>query len=150
QITLPGQFSLDPILEQGRGLIRLVTLSPELPGVLEVIRRCVERGIVVGLGHTYGDEAVYEAARKAGASHCTHTYNNRRTFPESPLGGRAFNLDDLAVADDEVTCELICDGAHVKPVWVKTIYRTKGCRKLCLITDSFIAGRRGAEGEVFQ
>ena len=59
-------------------------------------------------------------------------------------------MDDLAVADDGVTCELICDGAHVKPVWVKTIYRTKGCDKLCLITDSFLAGRRDAEGETFQ
>lgn len=150
QITIPERFSIEPILDQGRDLVKLITLSPELPGIIPVIRDCVSRGIVVGMGHTVGDEAVYQNARQAGASHCTHTYNNRRTFPDSHLGGRSFNLDDLAVADDDVTCELICDGAHVKPVWVKTIYRTKGCEKLCLITDSFLAGRRSAEGESFQ
>jgi N-acetylglucosamine-6-phosphate deacetylase len=150
QITTPREFSLQPVLNEGRDLVRIVSLSPELPGCDEVIRDCVQRGIVVGLCHTLGGEDVYLAARRAGATHITHTYNNRRTFPDSPFGGRAFNLDDLGVVDDEVTCELICDGTHVKPVWIKTIYRTKGPDRICLITDSFSAGRRSAEGETFQ
>ncbi|MBM3803490.1 MAG: N-acetylglucosamine-6-phosphate deacetylase [Acidimicrobiia bacterium] len=150
QIATPREFSLQPILNEGSDLVRIVSLSPELPGCEEVIRDCVQRGIVVGLCHTLGGEDIYLVARRAGATHITHTYNNRRTFPDSPLGGRAFNLDDLGVADDDVTCELICDGTHVKPVWIKTIYRTKGPDKICLITDSFSAGRRSAEGETFQ
>lgn len=150
QITTPADFSVQSILDAGRDLIRIMSLSPELPGISEVIQDCVRRGITVGICHTYGGAEAYQAAREAGATHITHTYNNRRTFPDSPLGGRAFNLDDLGVVDDAVSCELICDGVHVKPVWIKTIYRTKGPDRISLITDSFIAGRRSGEGEVFQ
>lgn len=150
QITTPQQFSLKPTLDEGRDLIWIVSLSPELPGCDEVIQNCVQRGIVVGLCHTLAGEEVYRAARRAGATHITHTYNNHRTFPDSPFGGRAFNLDDLGVVNDEVSCELICDGIHVKLVWIKTIYRTKGPDRICLVTDSFSAGRRSAEGETFQ
>jgi len=150
QITTPTQFCIKSILDAGSDLIRLVTLSPELPATTAVIQDCVSRNIVVAMGHSYAGMEEYQAGRVAGATHCAHTYNNRRTFPDSPMGGRGFTLDDLAVADDEVTCELICDGTHVKPVWIKTIYRTKGADGICLITDSFLAGRRSAEGEIFQ
>jgi len=150
QITTPERFSIQTILECGADLVRIVSLSPELPGAKAVIQDCVRRGIVVGLCHTVAGEEVYRGARQAGATHITHTYNNRRNFPDSPFGGRAFNLDDLGVADDPVTCELICDGVHVKPVWIKTIYRTKGPDRISLITDSFSAGRRSAEGDKFQ
>ncbi len=150
QIAEPSSFSMTEILDAGRDLIRIMMVAPELPGACDVIAGLRQRGIVAAVGHTLGDADVYAAARKAGATHCTHTYNNRRTFPDSPSGGRGFNLDDLAVADDAVSCELICDGVHVKPVWVKTIYRTKGAGGISLITDSFLCGQRGAEGSVFQ
>lgn len=150
QITSPDRFSMAGILDQGADLIRIMMVAPELPGAMPVIADLRARGIVAALGHTFGDQTIYEEARRAGATHCTHTYNNRRTFPESPSGGRAFNLDDLAVADDDVTCELIADGVHVKPVWMKTIYRTKGAAKLSLITDSFLCGQRGVEGQSFE
>jgi N-acetylglucosamine-6-phosphate deacetylase len=150
QITTPEKFSIDSILDEGRDLIRTITLSPELPGILPIIAECRRRGIVVGLGHTKGGEAEYVAARQAGASHLTHCYNNRRDFPTTPKGGRGFNLDDLGVADDAVTCELICDGVHVHPVWIKTLFRTKGVERICLITDSFNAGRPMTEGDAFQ
>lgn len=149
QITTPAEFSIDRILDEGAGLIRLMMVSPELAGIGDVIRDCARRGIVVAMGHTRGGLDEYERARDAGATHMTHCYDNRRDFPEAPMGGRGFTIDDLAVADDGVTCELICDGAHVQPVWVKTLYRTKGARGICLVTDSFIAGRRCAEGETF-
>lgn len=150
QITTPEQFSMKEILDAGWDLIRIMMVAPELPGACALISDLRRRNIVAAMGHTLGDSDVYNAARNAGATHCTHTYNNRRTFPESPAGGRAFNLDDLAVADDAVTCELICDGTHVKPVWLKTIYRTKGAAKISLITDSFLCGQRCEDGSVYQ
>ena len=150
QITTPERYAMDGILDEGTGLVKIMMVAPELPGALKVIEDLRRRNIVAALGHTLAGEEVYNEARRAGATHCTHTYNNRRTFPESPSGGRAFNLDDLAVADDAVTCELISDGVHVKPVWMKTIHRTKGADKLSLITDSFLCGQRGHEGSVFE
>ena len=150
QVTTPAVFSLGEILDAGSDFLRIVSLSPEVRGVCEVIRECSDRGIVVGMCHTKAGEEEYLRARAAGASHITHCYNNRRDFPDSPLGGRSFNLDDLGVADDGVTCELICDGHHVKPVWVKTIYRVKGPDRISLVTDSFLAGRRYEDGHTFR
>lgn len=150
QITTPERFAMNDILDEGTDLVKIMMVAPELPGALKVIDDLRRRNIVAAVGHTLATEEVYNAARQAGATHCTHTYNNRRTFPESPSGGRSFNLDDLAVADDDVTCELISDGVHVKPVWMKTIYRTKGADKLSLITDSFLCGQRGHEGKQFE
>ena len=150
QVATPEEFSLSPILDAAPDLLKIVSLAPEVPGVTEIIADCARRGIVVGMCHTKAAEEEYAAAREAGASHITHCYNNRRDFPSSPLGGRAFNLDDLGVADDGVTCELICDGHHVKPVWVKTIYRVKGADGISLVTDSFLAGGRYADGESFR
>lgn len=92
QIATPEKFSIAPILDEGRDLIRIVMVAPELPGALAIIQDLRNRGIVAAMGHTLADLNVYEAAREAGANHCTHTYNNRRTFPESPSGGASVQL----------------------------------------------------------
>src|SRR5207248_1226009 len=63
------------LLAAGEGLIRVVTLAPELPGALDLIRMLVARGIIASMGHsdaTY-DEAL--AGIAAGATHATHLFN---------------------------------------------------------------------------
>ena len=82
-ITTPQDFDLSGILDAGSDLIRIVTLSPELPGTERVVRELVRRRIVASLGHSMAGLQEYSTARSAGATHCCHTYNNRRTFPDS-------------------------------------------------------------------
>jgi N-acetylglucosamine-6-phosphate deacetylase len=122
----------EPLLEGGG--VRLVTLAPELPGALELIRRLVAAGVVVSCGHT---DATYEQARAAvtaGARAVTHAFNAMRPLHQREpgmLGG----LLDLP----EVTCEVICDGVHVHPAAVRLLRRVKGTARTMLVTDAIEA-----------
>ena len=60
---------------QANGNIRYITVSPEVEGVLELIPRLRELGIVVAMGHSGADYDTAMAAIQAGTAACTHTFN---------------------------------------------------------------------------
>ena len=55
--------------------VAIVTLAPELPGALDVIRALVDRGVVVSAGHTGATAAQAEAGIDAGVRWVTHLFN---------------------------------------------------------------------------
>ena len=55
--------------------VRLVTLAPELPGALDVIRCLTGRGVVVSAGHSMATYAQAEAGFAAGTRYGTHLFN---------------------------------------------------------------------------
>jgi N-acetylglucosamine-6-phosphate deacetylase len=118
----------------------LVTLAPELPGAVEVIRALVGRGVVVSLGHTDATAVEIAAGLEAGATYVTHLFNGMRPFDHrdpGPIGA--------VLADDHVVAGLICDGIHVDPVAVRMAWRALGPRRLDLVTDAVAAlGGRAA------
>ena len=63
----PSPAEVDAVLEAGRGHLRMVTLAPERPGAFEAIRRFVDAGVVVALGHTDAGPDDVRAAIDAGA-----------------------------------------------------------------------------------
>lgn len=111
--------------------IRIITVAPEVPGVLELISWLCEREIIVSLGHsaaTY-DEAV--AGFDAGATQATHLFNAM-----APLHHRAPGIVGAVLEDDEVFTEVICDGMHVHPALLSTIISAKGADRVMAVTDS--------------
>jgi len=135
------------VLAAGGGMIRLMMVSPELDGATELIELLVSAGVTVALGHT---QATIEQARRAvdaGARVATHIYNVYNKLPASTEGGVwPVGVYDALVADDRVTCELICDGIHVHPIKSKIVFRAKGPARMALITDSNV-GAGLAPGE---
>ena len=115
------------------GGIALVTLAPELPGAPEVIRRLVEAGVVVAIGHTDASTDQVLAALDAGASYVTHLWNAM-----APLAHREPGPVGVALADDRLTVGLIADGIHVLPLAVAVAQRALG-RRLNLVTDAVAA-----------
>lgn len=114
--------------------IRYITVAPEVEGVLEKIPEIISLGIKVSLGHS---NASYETAREAitgGASVCTHTFNAMKLFHQHDPAIFAAMLED-----DNVYCELICDGRHVVEGGVRMLLATKGNKKVVAITDSIMA-----------
>jgi N-acetylglucosamine-6-phosphate deacetylase len=89
--------------------LRVVTLAPELPGVLDVIGALVAQGIRVQLGHSGGAYEDACAALDRGASGFTHLFNAM-----SPLHHRAPGMAGAALAHAEFA-ELIPDLLHVHP-----------------------------------
>jgi N-acetylglucosamine-6-phosphate deacetylase len=52
------------------------------------------------------------------------------------------------MSEPEIICELIADGHHVSPTLMKMLYRAKGVRGICLVTDA-TAGAGLKDGSKF-
>jgi N-acetylglucosamine-6-phosphate deacetylase len=126
----------DPALptEEGwPGAVALVTLAPELPGALDVVRGLVDAGIVVSAGHSSATAAQARAALDAGVAYVTHLFNAM-----VPLGHREPALPGVALTDERVRVGMIVDGVHVDPAVVALAARALGDR-LTLVTDAVAA-----------
>ncbi len=109
-----------------------VTIAPEKCEA-DTLRRCVEYGITVGIGHS---DALYDECIKAlenGACTFTHTFNAMRPLLHREPGcvGAALSSDAFA--------EFIADGFHLAPSVVNLSYKAKGNERFVLITDSIAA-----------
>ncbi|MDW8018139.1 MAG: N-acetylglucosamine-6-phosphate deacetylase [Thermus sp.] len=89
--------------------VRVLTLAPELPGALGLVRLLAQRGVRVQLGHTGAGYAEALAALEAGAMGFTHLYNAM-----TPLHHREPGTVGLALERGR-WAELIPDGLHVHP-----------------------------------
>jgi N-acetylglucosamine-6-phosphate deacetylase len=122
------------LLDAAEGQVRVMTLAPELPGGLELIRLLAAEGIVPSIGHT---DATYDEALagiQAGATHATHLFNAMRPMHHRDPGVIAACLNEPAVL-----AEVIADGVHLHPHVVRLALRTKGPERTALITDAFSA-----------
>jgi N-acetylglucosamine-6-phosphate deacetylase len=117
-----------------RGHLRVITLAPELPGAVTVIKAAAQAGVTVAVGHTDATADVTSAAINAGARHATHLFNGMRPPHHREPGAVGALLDR-----DEVTCEVIADGAHLHDTTIRLAARVAGPGRLVLITDAVAA-----------
>jgi N-acetylglucosamine-6-phosphate deacetylase len=130
----PDPGELDELLRLFHPAI--VTLAPERPGALDVIRRIVAAGAVAAIGHTEADAATGREALAAGARLATHALNAMRGIESrAPSALAAF------LADPRPHVSLICDGVHVAPEVAAVIARAAGPR-LVLVSDAVAAAGR--------
>ncbi len=132
-LRAPDAASVDRLLEAGRGTIRQVTLAPERPGAFDAIRRFVEAGVAVAVGHTNADADTARRAFDAGATLLTHAFN---AMPG--ILHRAPGPVIAALRDERVTLEIIADGVHVDLELIATLFAAQGDR-IALITDAMAA-----------
>ena len=115
------------------GLVRLVTLAPNMDGAEEFIKEMHEE-VCISLGHTAADYDCASRAMKFGAHHVTHLYNAMQ-----PFGHRAPGLIGAAMDDSECMVEMICDGYHIHPSAIRAAFRMFGPERVILISDSMRA-----------
>jgi N-acetylglucosamine-6-phosphate deacetylase len=130
----PDVAALRQLLAAGDGLVRVVTLAPELPGGMDLLRHVVGAGVIAAVGHT---DATYAQARDAfagGARLATHLFNAMRPFHHRDPGPAG-----AALADDGVTCELINDGIHVHDEAVRMAMAAAGAERIAFVTDATAA-----------
>jgi N-acetylglucosamine-6-phosphate deacetylase len=133
---------IDAVLAAGTGAIRMVTLAPERPGSDDAIRRFLDAGVVVAVGHT---DATYEQTQHAvalGATVGTHLFN---AMP--PLDHREPGPALALLQDPRVTVELIADGVHVHPAMMRAVIQAQPDR-VAVITDAIAAA--GCDDGAFQ
>lgn len=137
----PKDHIIDPDIEKmkewqalSKDHIRLVTIAPEQPGAMDLIRYLKENQIIASIGHSNATYEEVSKAIEAGASHVTHLFNQMRGLHHREPGvvGSAFLRDELNV-------EMIVDGIHILPEVVKIAYKQKQKDGLILITDAMRA-----------
>ena len=142
----PTPKAYAPLLEHG-DVIKRMTLAPELPGALALIDELRERNIAPTGGHSDAWEEDACTAFEHGMRSVTHVFNcmsmSRRRGRDRVAG-----LLEFALSEPGIICELIADGHHVSPTMMKMLYRAKGARGICLVTDA-TAGAGLPDGSKF-
>jgi len=133
-IVRPSIETLDKFVEAADGLVRILTIAPELPGAMQVIAHAVAAKIVVALGHTDADYDQARAAIEAGARHCVHIYNAMRPFTHRDPG-----VIGAILTDPDVTAEIIADLVHVAGPAIQVLIGTKGFDSVLLVSDGIAA-----------
>jgi N-acetylglucosamine-6-phosphate deacetylase len=131
-----GERSLDIALDRllAEGALALMTVAPERPGALGLIRRLRDAGVTVSLGHTDATFDEMLAGIEAGATMVTHLYNAMRGFHHRQPGAVG-----AALVDDRVTVALIADGVHTHAAALALALRAKGPARTALVSDA-VAG----------
>ncbi|MFD1020025.1 N-acetylglucosamine-6-phosphate deacetylase [Thalassobacillus hwangdonensis] len=117
-----------------KGVLRVITMAPELEGAAEVMEWLSEKGTVISAGHT---EAVYEdivSAQEKGLQHLTHLCNAMTGVHHRNVGAVG-----AAMLAKELYSEIIPDRIHISDEMLRILYSMIGPERLILITDAMRA-----------
>ena len=133
-IQSPSRGSVQQLLDYA-GVIKRVTIAPELWGALEAIENFHAHRISVSGGHSdaWDEEAREGFAR--GMRSVTHTFNCMSSVRRRGIY-RVGGLLEFALSEPRIGCELIADSHHVSETLMKMLYRAKGPGGICLVTDA--------------
>ena len=113
------------------GRVVLLTLAPERPGALDLIRKVADSGVVVAIGHSAADPETIAEAVGAGARLSTHLGNGiAAELPRHP------NPIWTQAADDRLCASLIADGHHLDDAVLRVLARAKGAERTILVSDA--------------
>jgi len=121
---------LDEILEVTGNTLKMMTIAPELPGNLNIIKSLVNNDVIAAFAHS---DATYEETNRgfeAGIDHVTHLFN---AMP--PLHHRNPGPLTAIFEHKDITAQLISDGHHIHPRIVNLTYRLIGGHRCICITD---------------
>ena len=116
-----------------RDHVLIFDICPEYDGAMEAIKE-ISQYATVSLAHTSADYDLAKQAYEAGATHVTHIFNAMM-----PYNSRKPGLVGAAL-DYASQVEMICDGIHLHPSVLRTIFRLMGQdERVCIISDSMRA-----------
>ncbi|UFJ41443.1 N-acetylglucosamine-6-phosphate deacetylase [Brevibacillus humidisoli] len=116
------------------GLIKLITLAPELIEDEPVLEWLTEQGTIASVGHSDLDYHGGCRCMKRGLSHATHLGNAMRGFHHRNIG-----MIGLVMEQPELTFDIIADGIHVSPELIRLLVRICSLDQIMLITDAMRA-----------
>lgn len=107
-----------------------VTIAPEMEGAQDFIKKCVEKGIVVAVGHHNATKEQLDLAVENGAQLSTHLGNgcaNMINRHKNPLWPQLSN--------NKLKISIICDGFHLLPEEINVFYKVKGVENTIITSD---------------
>ncbi len=127
-IHSPAKDEVADLLEYGKGVIKMITLAPEVctPDVIDLIRTY---GVIISAGHSNATYAEAEIAFQ-NIHLATHLFNAM-----SPLHHREPGLPAAVMLNPNVMVSIVADGYHVDFAMIKLAKKVMG-ERLFLITDA--------------
>lgn len=141
RLPSPAETSL---LAGHSSILRRMTLAPELPGSIDLVRELCRRGISCSAGHSDATEGEAREGFAAGITQVTHLHNAMSSLRKSGRPG----LAEAALSASGILCELIADGIHVSPGLLAEAWRLKGWEGIVLVSDA-TAGAGLGDAESF-
>jgi N-acetylglucosamine-6-phosphate deacetylase len=126
----PSAGAVAELLAAGQGLLRLVTLAPEVDGALAAVATLAAAGVLVSVGHSDATARQVADAADAGARMVTHLFNAQRGLHHREPG-----VVGQALTDPRLTSGLIVDLAHVAASVCALAFAAAPGR-ICLVTDA--------------
>jgi N-acetylglucosamine-6-phosphate deacetylase len=114
--------------------VLMVTVAPELPGAIDLVRALTARDIIVSVGHTDASAAQVVEAVEAGARCLTHLGN---AMP--PLRPREPGPVGAALGGSGLVAGVIADGHHHDPLFLSAVWRALGPRRFLTVSDTTAA-----------
>jgi N-acetylglucosamine-6-phosphate deacetylase len=133
-IAAPSMAILGDIQALSAGTLRMMTVAPDLPECLDIIRALQDQGVIASLGHS---KATYDQALRgfeAGITHVTHLFNAMPSLHHRDPGPLA-----AIIERPDITCQVITDGVHLHPSVLRLAYHALGPERFVTITDGMQA-----------
>jgi len=130
-ISEPDIEYFNKLQELAENKIKLLTLAPELPGAIDLVKYASNQGVAISVGHSNYRPIDLEDARHAGAVSLTHFGN---AMPNKV--DRHNNQIIHGLASDNYTAMIIADGHHLPKELVKVVVKNFGIENVILVSDS--------------
>jgi N-acetylglucosamine-6-phosphate deacetylase len=127
----PGEQAFHELVEGFDGIIKMITVAPELRGAPALIRKMTKAGIVVSMGHSEATYSEAERGWRAGARGITHLFNAMRGFNHREPGLAGFGL-----LKRDIYVEVIADPFHLHAQAIELIFKTKQPERIILVSDT--------------
>lgn len=144
-VAKPSRELFDRFQDAGNGLVRLVTVAAEVPGMPEFVKWLSSQGVVVSLGHQMASTPDdVRPCIEAGAKAFTHLGNG---IPN--MIPRHDNIIFTALAEDRASVMFIPDGHHLPDAMLKVYTRAVPLKRLIAVSDAqYPAGMPPGEYDV--
>ena len=118
--------------DAAEGLVRMVNVAAEIPGMPDFVRAVSASGVVVSLGHQLATSpADLEPCMAAGARAFTHLGNG---IPNEV--NRHDNIVSTALVEDRASVMFIPDGHHLPDTMLKLYARAVPLKRLIAVSDA--------------
>ena len=116
------------------GVVKMVTVAPEIEGMDAFISYAVANGVEIAIGHSNASYDQVLHAADLGARHSTHLFNGMLGLHHREPGTVGGIL-----SDPRISAHIIADGIHLHPAIVELVVRLKGADDTILISDAMRA-----------
>ncbi len=136
-VRKPDLDDLKRIMDLCDGMLRMMTVAPELEGIGAIIDHLFENGVIPCLGHSDCTVGQAMAAARRGPMSMTHLFNAM-----SPISHKDPGLALLPFLDREIYFELNGDGVHVAPEVLRMCHQGLNRERMILISDAVVSAGR--------